>query len=233
MCGEKADPYRLDDAEVGSPPRVRGKGCESCDRPRSAGITPACAGKSSRPRVATARGRDHPRVCGEKAAALSQSCAGKGSPPRVRGKAYTGPTAAAKLGITPACAGKRAVIAATDAMPRDHPRVCGEKRFGRSQSGSRQGSPPRVRGKAAPSQRPTAACRITPACAGKSKYAAILVAGNRDHPRVCGEKLRHRKGRRQHVGSPPRVRGKEPKRLVTAVVVGITPACAGKSSGST
>ena len=30
---------------------------------------------------------------------------------------------------------------------------------------------------------------ITPAYAGKSAPFLILVTGNRDHPRVCGEKL--------------------------------------------
>ena len=106
VCGEKLALPPQCHARRGSPPRVRGKGCESCDRPRSAGITPACAGKSSRPRVATARGRDHPRVCGEKAAALSQSCAGKGSPPRVRGKATMSILYTSVSRITPACAGK-------------------------------------------------------------------------------------------------------------------------------
>ena len=70
---------------------------------------------------------------------------------------------------------------------------------------------------------------ITPACAGKSVSAGRSPALVRDHPRVCGEKLRHRKGRRQHVGSPPRVRGKVNMPLFWSLATGITPACAGKS----
>ena len=173
---------------MGSPPRVRGKGCESCDRPRSAGITPACAGKSSRPRVATARGRDHPRVCGEKAAALSQSCAGKGSPPRVRGKAGGLCAFVHDKGITPACAGKSIHGSDRGRETWDHPRVCGEKGGDRRHRCNAKGSPPRVRGKAF---RPVAvrlSSGITPACAGKSCAIAKADGSMSDHPRVCGEK---------------------------------------------
>ena len=87
VCGEKsASPSYLSGGR-GSPPRVRGKGVLDMWKEMSAGITPACAGKSimhgktagngagSPPRV---RGKvieryrrgyateDHPRVCGEK-----------------------------------------------------------------------------------------------------------------------------------------------------------------------
>ena len=32
--------------------------------------------------------------------------------------------------------------------------------------------------------------RITPACAGKSLPAMLTTSGDRDHPRMCGEKFR-------------------------------------------
>ena len=86
VCGEKYAQGTDTDNEAGSPPRVRGKAgsldaVKVLDR-----ITPACAGKSGAKRGRSAAGRDHPRVCGEKASAspaLSVPC---GSPPRVRGK---------------------------------------------------------------------------------------------------------------------------------------------------
>ena len=66
MCGEKKLAQFEDETGEGSPPHVRGKGFVSCWCPVSAGITPACAGKSfSRPKSALGFS-DHPRMCGEK-----------------------------------------------------------------------------------------------------------------------------------------------------------------------
>lgn len=91
----------------GSPPRVRGKVVDLRLHVGHAGITPACAGKSSPARIPPCRRRDHPRVCGEK---LTQPSAGGwwlGSPPRVRGKEVFPYRVQHPGGITPACAGKR------------------------------------------------------------------------------------------------------------------------------
>ena len=49
---------------------------------------------------------------------------------------------------------------------------------------------------------------ITPACAGKSKSLPSLRIGNKDHPRVCGEKSGSSSKENVQMGSPPRVRGK-------------------------
>ena len=49
-----------------------------------------------------------------------------------------------------------------------------------------------------------------------------------DHPRVCGEKRIHRLQPHLLLGSPPRVRGKEPIKIFEDTATGITPACAGK-----
>ena len=53
-----------------------------------------------------------------------------------------------------------------------------------------------------------------------------------DHPRVCGEKSTGQWHQISAVGSPPRVRGKEYLDNPDSHVVGITPACAGKSGVS-
>ena len=49
---------------------------------------------------------------------------------------------------------------------------------------------------------------ITPAYAGKSGSLTLRIASNRDHPRVCGEKLYIMFMVAQKSGSPPRMRGK-------------------------
>ena len=50
-----------------------------------------------------------------------------------------------------------------------------------------------------------------------------------DHPHVCGEKFPPAHRHPCSAGSPPRVRGKAGHCLVELLVLGITPACAGKS----
>ena len=76
----------------------------ACDKDR---ITPAHAGKRSRPMAKWTRPQDHPRPCGEKVSTGKSASAIWGSPPPMRGK---GPVVLLYLdagGITPAHAGKR------------------------------------------------------------------------------------------------------------------------------
>ena len=92
------------------------------------------------------------------------------------------------------------------------------------------GSPPRVRGKAPGSSRLRPAVRITPACAGKSDVVLCFPSSDRDHPRVCGEKVVAQAFFTLQAGSPPRVRGKVRRQKSCVRSFGITPACAGKSA---
>ena len=106
--------------------------------------------------------------------------------------------------------------------------MCGEKTL---YSGIRLvvlGSPPRVRGKGEQTARPHYHMRITPACAGKSGCCNPDPQGQRDHPRVCGEKWCSCWSVGCCPGSPPRVRGKACGNVCDRNRHGITPACAGK-----
>ena len=91
------------------------------------------------------------------------------------------------------------------------------------------GSPPRMRGKVKRNKRFQLADGITPAYAGKRPAAWAGAWRTGDHPRVCGEKSGRVRPWRKHKGSPPRMRGKVIRCEELARVVGITPACAGKS----
>ena len=71
---------------------------------------------------------------------------------------------------------------------------------------------------------------ITPACAGKSLLARTSSACPWDHPRVCGEKRQNLGPHTARKGSPPRMRGKVNQYVHDELRLGITPACAGKSS---
>ena len=133
------------------------------------------------------------------------------------------------VGITPAYAGKRDLFPAGKTAPRDHPRMCGEKRPLARWAILPPGSPPRMRGKGYDVVSRLCRVRITPACAGKRDKTGWTTTCPRDHPRMCGEKLEPGAGRLWPGGSPPRMRGKVTLQDVPCDSVGITPAYAGKS----
>ena len=66
MCGEKFDNPKIDNSQLGLPPRMRGKGGIHLRLPEGDGITPAYAGKSRKQQQAQTPRQDHPRMCGEK-----------------------------------------------------------------------------------------------------------------------------------------------------------------------
>ncbi len=194
------------------------------------GITPAYAGKSSALCVSDVSAWDHPRVCGEKALHQRLHFAMLGSPPRMRGKAVWGGASALHTGITPAYAGKRGSTTSWRAGRWDHPRVCGEKRLQTIWVCLPRGSPPRMRGKGRPKRWECGSPRITPAYAGKSNYIKTGGQSQKDHPRVCGEKGAGACRFRSFSGSPPRMRGKGSWSSSVLLMIGITPAYAGKSN---
>ena len=106
LRGEKIPRFRLIKWKVGSPPLARGKVCASSHDDAPQGITPACAGKSSRIGATSGERRDHPRLRGEKKKPTSISKPGLGSPPLARGKEKADVDFQAGVRITPACAGK-------------------------------------------------------------------------------------------------------------------------------
>ena len=167
---------------------MRGKGLFGFQHPGVVRITPAYAGKRSRPRRLRAPARDHPRVCGEKAATASTATRASGSPPRMRGKAAIRLKYEKADRITPAYAGKSVVRLWLLLLLWDHPRVCGEKHIGGRATSGKLGSPPRMRGKEAARDLDKARRWITPAYAGKRGTRPGKRLKRWDHPRVCGEK---------------------------------------------
>ena len=137
-------------------------------------VSPAYAGKRLLLISLVNCTRDHPRVCGEKLARLYSSVPVPGSPPRMRGKGYCAAWPRPASGITPACAGKSLAANVPGQIPRDHPRVCGEKLARLYSSVPVPGSPPRVRGKDTGIECHGVAHRITPAYAGKRERATSV-----------------------------------------------------------
>ena len=214
---------------TGSPPPMRGKVLQFACFSFCYGITPAYAGKRRWHGTSTHCATDHPRLCGEKASSAASVFPGLGSPPPMRGKADSNRVRRNQNRITPAYAGKSGIGICRSFFAEDHPRLCGEKIIQNDRLLFVYGSPPPMRGKAAPPLLVLASCGITPAYAGKSSKITSIFFMIKDHPRLCGEKYRifvligHSKG------SPPPMRGKASGFDSLIAVFGITPAYAGKS----
>ena len=131
-------------------------------------ITPAYAGKRLRRQAPRCQSEDHPRLCGEKRMYTLLDLLPWGSPPPMRGKANGNKFIDGKYRITPAYAGKSALLRQCQGSSRDHPRLCGEKSACTRASLQWTGSPPPMRGKVAVATKEDPPDRITPAYAGKS-----------------------------------------------------------------
>ena len=105
--------------------------------------------------------------------------------------------------------------------------MCGEQQGEGYEPALAGGSPPRVRGTDHSRDDGCERARITPACAGNRASFQRREGTWPDHPRVCGEQANHMSAAQTLQGSPPRVRGTEPKSGSSKWKQRITPACAG------
>ena len=192
-------------------------------------ITPAGAGKTLRTCVNHFGRWDHPRRCGENGVSLYASVSILGSPPQVRGKPYPMKVNFVGVRITPAGAGKTYWNCAYFHLFQDHPRRCGENPYLQTDMMSVKGSPPQVRGKPTREYFIQLQHRITPAGAGKTRRKTMLAPSPKDHPRRCGENSENGNSVNRFTGSPPQVRGKLKKGVLSLGETRITPAGAGKT----
>ena len=156
------------------------------------------------------KGRDYPRMCGERRSVILLRMPCAGSSPHVRGAPNRARVRARSDGIIPAHAGS---TMASNAV-----------------SASSQGSSPHVRGAPISSRVSSSLAGIIPACAGSTPLRPKPRRLLRDHPRMCGEHKRSPLCAAMRMGSSPHVRGARPKLLVTSTGDGIIPACAGGTS---
>ena len=70
---------------------------------------------------------------------------------------------------------------------------------------------------------------ITPAHAGNTRSQRVTRTSGKDHPRACGEYACCFHGKREDIGSPPRMRGIRTLYQKNAFPQGITPAHAGNT----
>ena len=229
ICGEKKNASIGEKKKEGSPPHMRGKVFDLLQYKLHAGITPAYAGK----RVLRPKPKqvpwDHPRICGEKSCVARIARQSPGSPPHMRGKETFLRFPKSFCRITPAYAGKSYLYFLCAALAWDHPRICGEKKPAGKRSAPRSGSPPHMRGKAAHLHQTNRRYRITPAYAGKSRCACVIVGCEVGSPPHMRGKDWNDHFRGNVFGSPPHMRGKDHRTLYRDKSYGITPAYAGKS----
>ena len=93
------------------------------------------------------------------------------------------------------------------------------------------GSPPHARGRRRFDVHHGVVDRITPACAGKTEKSVLELKSKKDHPRMRGEDQKLVREVRKAGGSPPHARGRLDRLHSRRGEPGITPACAGKTSG--
>ena len=105
-CGENIKEQVTLGIGTGSPPQMRGKPLGWDSSSKTAGITPADAGKTKVSAFQPYHSWDHPRRCGENMPQLEISTGKKGSPPQMRGKRKSLFANSHGSRITPADAGK-------------------------------------------------------------------------------------------------------------------------------
>ena len=132
------------------------------------------AGKSAIRFYGDFSGKDPPRPCGEKLFFVIIIVIRIGSPPPMRGKGFEFTYRVVRIRITPAHAGKRSSASSCQTHHPDHPRPCGEKQIPSLIRCNAEGSPPPMRGKAAPYPVVVVATGITPAHAGKSHFISAM-----------------------------------------------------------
>ena len=153
-----------------------------------------------------------------------------GSPPLARERRIIPIRRDPVSGITPARAGKTIIQGEMTLFDRDHPRSRGKDFKVFSPSSDELGSPPLARERRIYYSGAWKGGGITPARAGKTLYCTLVPTAYEDHPRSRGKDSRPRCWCRPRMGSPPLARERLRPRPIAPVVVGITPARAGKTS---
>ena len=216
--------------EVGSPPHARGRHRRNDDGKPEDRITPACAGKTFCLVEGAIPSWDHPRMRGEDKPGTASAKPVWGSPPHARGRLRHDGRPYAAFRITPACAGKTPAFPRAGHLAADHPRMRGEDIQDNQNEEVQEGSPPHARGRRSWPGVVSGSTGITPACAGKTAQRKTRGTTRSDHPRMRGEDTSLMGTPSGSQGSPPHARGRHVLSGQLELRLGITPACAGKTS---
>ena len=214
----------------GSSPHARGARAKLIRVLVGRRIIPACAGSTASPVESTGRRWDHPRMRGEHSETSLPRSMAMGSSPHARGARVPRRRGIRARGIIPACAGSTAHAPARRTSGEDHPRMRGEHCRELVSYTMWQGSSPHARGARPARHGDRDWPGIIPACAGSTRLR-VLQQG--DHPRMRGEHRIAADTPQLFVGSSPHARGAPDLAHRPHARLGIIPACAGSTSGTT
>ena len=158
----------------GSPPLARERPTRLTPSILASGITPACAGKTTKFPILKATSQDHPRLRGKDPKPHSLISYIPGSPPLARERHRHKRQRVCLHRITPACAGKTYKNRYFYKLIWDHPRLRGKDIYAENSIDEFIGSPPLARERLASLPKGSSTRRITPACAGKTLDWRIL-----------------------------------------------------------
>ena len=216
--------------EAGSSPLTRGKLTQPKLLSATGRLIPTHAGKTLRGSRPPAGSRAHPHSHGENSASMRLKATRQGSSPLTRGKLHVHGSFSFVEGLIPAHAGKTRSRRWPTGPRRAHPRSHGENNIRADLRVSPEGSSPLTRGK--PSVKPGCRTRagLIPAHAGKTTSPGTTPPPPRAHPRSRGENSRVWPCFSTAAGSSPLTRGKRSVQTAVAVMAGLIPAHAGKTT---
>ena len=189
-------------------------------------------------------------MCGEDIIRQMACHESPGSPPHVWGRHNPTDGLPRKPRFTPTCVGKtrdadteasvdpgspphvwgRPRIARDTPCRRSvHPHMCGEDAEQNLENLHSYGSPPHVWGRPMGFLLPSALCRFTPTCVGKTTAPRYAKTGGAVHPHMCGEDAPMIWALMPLAGSPPHVWGRPLVGGVGPAQARFTPTCVGKT----
>jgi len=172
---------------IGSPPHTRGI-LSVCKYYKGVlRFTPAYAGNTKDYKTLEKAQKVHPRIRGEYPGLYRLCHKAGGSPPHTRGIQFFQRLFLVQGRFTPAYAGNTTVDAQAEQGQQVHPRIRGEYQKYYDLHRRLMGSPPHTRGIPGVGEVSLTVDRFTPAYAGNTLTARILLFRRRVHPRIRGE----------------------------------------------
>ena len=206
--GENLRLYGLGALNEGSSPLTRGKPLGAKALHGAAGLIPAHAGKTPRPRRRRGGWTAHPRSRGENRGRGRHQCLRSGSSPLTRGKHEDEEFRVLAVRLIPAHAGKTPDPEGSHKYVGAHPRSRGENGGRPASRTRRMGSSPLTRGKPCCSLTTLVSIGLIPAHAGKTWPWPRPCRLRGAHPRSRGENIKSARGSVIDWGSSPLTRGK-------------------------
>ena len=167
---------------------------------------------------------------GERMPPARQPDPAAGSSPHARGTPDQADARPAERRIIPACAGNASRSNTGRPLPKDHPRMRGERGSASSGKYVIVGSSPHARGTPVGPVPVLEDRRIIPACAGNAAPTVSPAYLLPDHPRMRGERGLVGFDRHLPFGSSPHARGTLHRHHTRLLGVRIIPACAGNAA---